>query len=189
MTITQIGGFGRIGVQFTGLDKLQAAITRLEQGNRVVEKVMGIIGNFMRRCIVYNFKREEQMDGTPWPPLSPLTLALRGKQGKKLQNMGLDVLFSPQELMDQLVPAEDVEMLVDTGRMRNSISYTVEGNSVYAGTNDEKAKTHQFGGTSEFHGKTYQVPMRQFIYIRDDDEMTMIKMLTDELIINALKAN
>ncbi len=70
-----------------------------------------------------------------WRPLSPLTLRLRRKAGS------------------------GAEILRDTGRLANSITHNVDGNTLEVGTNVEYAKHHQHG-----RGPMY----RPFLPLRED---------------------
>lgn len=61
--------------------------------------------------------------------------------------------------------------LNDTGRLKNSLTHNVVGNSVEVGTSVEYAPTHQFGATKGQYGKTSRgapipwgnVPARPFL--------------------------
>lgn len=59
--------------------------------------------------------------------------------------------------------------LVDTGRLRGSITYetTRDGLVLDVGTNVDYAPLHQFGGMSKFGGRQAYVPARPFLPIGD----------------------
>ena len=158
--IKHIPGFGRVGIQLTGLDKLNAALNRLAYANKDVGSILRLIGERMRRFCVDNIKiRKTQSDGTPWPPMSEATKAMRRTGGGT---------SAPR-------------LLEDTGRLRTSIAYKVEGNTVYTGTNVDYARDLQFGDESK------NLPAREFIWINDKTVEDLVKMLTNETIVSAIR--
>jgi|GEM_PF-3324229 len=152
-----ISGFGRAGVQIIGMQHLDRAIQGLINANRQNNHVLRLIGLKMQTMVRSNFEREENLDGSKWPPLSPWTLSERNA-----------------------APGEDVEKLRDTGRLYNSITFKVEGNAVYCGTNVQYGPKHQFGDPEN------NIPVREFLYIRNSDVDELTRFLTNELIVSAL---
>lgn len=61
------------------------------------------------------------------------------------------------------------QTLVDTGRLRGSITHQVRGMNVFVGTNVVYAATHQYG-----RGK---IPQRSFLGINEDDKDTILSIL------------
>jgi phage virion morphogenesis protein len=87
------------------------------------------------------FNDSRAPDGSTWHALSPVTIALRrkgkGKGGAK--------------------------PLLDTGRLRNSISYAVDANSVTVGSNVVYARMQQFGAKMGEFGRYSQLKrVREF---------------------------
>ena len=73
----------------------------------------------MRKIQLGHFEEQEQFDGTPWPPLSSVTIANRRKEG------------------------EGAQPLRDTNLMFTSITYKAGKGYAVTGTNDPKAPYHQ----------------------------------------------
>lgn len=87
------------------------------------------------------FRESRDPYGMPWRPLSPRTVARRRKGSSK--------------------------PLLDTGRMRNSITYRLIGSTgVEIGTNTVYAAIHQFGGRAG-RGRKVTIPARSFIATRE----------------------
>lgn len=101
-------------------DPVKKALTALAGKVRNLSPVMKIIGEYMLRSTEDRFKRQGPAPGgTPWAPLKPSTL--RQKKHNKI--------------------------LTESGRMRGSIRYRLEGSDTVAiGTNVPHAATHQLGG-------------------------------------------
>lgn len=71
--------------------------------------------------------------------------------------------------------------LVDTGRLKNSITKQVASNVVIVGTNVVYAAIHNFGGKAGRNRKV-TVPQREFMLLQDED-VTDIKDLLAEWIV------
>ena len=154
-----IPGFGSAGVQLIGAYKLQSFIRRLVGSVRDIHPVLNIIGNMMRNEILSHFPQAEgetgyNSDGTAWLPLSPMTIALRRK-GDESKN-------------------RDPMPLRDSGILYNSITFKIEGQTVYAGTNVDYAEKQQFGEGA--------IPPREFVWISDAKVEEMYNRLVNSLI-------
>lgn len=87
------------------------------------------------------FRESRDPYGLPWRPLSPRTVARRRKGSSK--------------------------PLLDTGRLRNSITYRLLGSTgVEIGSNTAYAAIHQFGGRAG-RGRKVGIPARTFIATRE----------------------
>lgn len=73
----------------------------------------------------------------PWKPLAKYTIRMKGSN----------------------------KILVDTGRLENSITFRVENNTVIWYTNVEYAPLHQYGGRV---GRN-EIPARPFLVLQDED--------------------
>lgn len=86
--------------------------------------------------------------------------------------------------------------LADTGRLRDSITHVVEGDSVLVGTNVVYGAVHQFGATIEARSAPYlrfkiagrwarrkrvTLPARPFLGFDDDDRRDVLAVLEDYL--------
>lgn len=86
--------------------------------------------------------------------------------------------------------------LADSGRLRDSITHAIEGNSVLIGTNVVYGAVHQFGATIEAKAAPYlrfqvggrwaskkrvTLPERPFLGFDDDDRRDVLEVLEDYL--------
>ncbi|HKV94886.1 MAG TPA: phage virion morphogenesis protein [Candidatus Angelobacter sp.] len=112
--------------------------------------LLKIAGAVMRSSIEQTFRDQGSPAGS-WPALAPSTLK-RGKGG-----IGR-------------------KMLIQSGRMKNSINYLVEGNTLTIGTNLRYAAIQQKGGIAgrkgpfkKKNGRRPFIPARPFVVFRPED--------------------
>ena len=109
------------------------------------------------------FRDSKAPDGTQWKPLSPVTIALRRQNSS--------------------------QPLLDTGRLRNSITRAVGVRDVVVGTNVRYAGTQQFGARKGRFGDTRRgapipwgnVPARPFLGLSREDKADVLDILRDAL--------
>lgn len=89
---------------------------------------MELIGQAMATEKDLGFRAETDPWGTPWARLSEVTMGRR--RGTSAQ------------------------ILRDTGRLQDSVTYTADANSATVGTNAKYAVTHQFGAKQGAYGRT-----------------------------------
>ena len=89
---------------------------------------MELIGQAMVTEKDLGFRAETDPWGNSWAKLSAVTMGRR--RGTSAQ------------------------ILRDTGIMQNSITYSADANSVVVGTNEPRARTHQFGAKQGAYGRT-----------------------------------
>ena len=178
---------GRVNIIVaTSAAGLSDTLVRLHRGLTDVEKPMRRVGVYMISSIHKNF--DAQGRPVKWAGLSPMT--------KSLRRSGV----GPGGML----------ILQDTGALRNSITYTLEGrDSLRVGTNLEYAKKLHFGGVNvmsahtervKSHSRTYKtgtskvksfsrrvprreykVPARPFILIQDSDVPVIEKIFIDHI--------
>lgn len=153
----QITGFGRVGVQVWGMDRLQKAVRGMLTRGRDPRDIFELIAERMRSMQHKHFETEEDVSGRAWEPLSPATVEAR----RKGPGTG------------------EPRILRDTGVMKASISKKAGVAEAIAGTNDPKAPFHQYG--------TGRIPRRQFIYLNSAECRVLVNMLTSDLIVDALR--
>ena len=68
--------------------------------------------------------------------------------------------------------------MLDTGRLRNSITYRVAGEVLYVGTNVEYAGIHQFGARAG-RRRNVVIPARPFLGISRDDREKIEHIIQD----------
>lgn len=125
---------------------------------------MRAIGHALAENARLRFRGSRGPNGEPWAPLSPVTIARR-RQG------------SSQPLMD-------------TGRLRNSITFAEEGpNAVVVGSNVRYARMQQQGARKGAFGRTSRggsipwgdVPGRPYLGVGTDDRRDIVALLTSDL--------
>lgn len=129
---------------------------RTEETDRLLEElrrrmadlrpVMEAVGQAVQSGTQQRFIDQAAPDGTPWRPLSPATLARRRSRGNS-----------------------SVQILRDTGRLMNSISYQASSKQVSVFTNVLYAATHQLG-----RGR---IPARPFFGYSDSDQAAIVEIL------------
>lgn len=120
--------------------------------------VMEAVGQIIQSGTQQRFVDQRGPDGSPWDALSPVTLARRRKAGRGAQ------------------------ILRDTGRLMNSISYKVTGDSVKVFTNVIYAGTQQLGARQGAYRASPPVPWgnipaRPFLGYSADDNAAVIEVL------------
>jgi len=120
--------------------------------------VMEAVGQIIQSGTQQRFVDQQAPDGTPWEALSQVTLDRRRKAGKGAQ------------------------ILRDTGRLMNSISYRVNGDSVSVFTNVIYAPTHQLGAQQGDYRASPPVswgdiPARPFLGYSASDEEAVLEVL------------
>jgi len=102
---------------------LDALIHRATHTDEALKKV----GARWKGNVLLSFRESKSPWGWSWARLRPSTISRRRKGSSK--------------------------PLMDTGRLRNSITYSVRGNVLELGTNVRYASTHQFGARKGQYGR------------------------------------
>jgi len=134
-------------VTVSGIEDVKEMVRRLERAGIHTMPVFRGIGARMRRIQLNHFKTQENADGSPWPPLSEATKNRPGRGG------------------------DSSEPLKDKGLMFGSIHYQANVGGAIVGTNDPKARFHNEGGEGD------RPPMREFIYLTDNDQNFLVDVL------------
>lgn len=108
-----------MSVEIRGLRETIADLEAVEGRIEDLEPVLLVMAEDLKTLIDDSFENSVSPSGRPWEPLKPATIAQRRANSDK--------------------------PLVDTGRLRNSISATAESRSIVFGTNVVYGGTHQFG--------------------------------------------
>jgi len=124
--------------------------------------VMDAVGQIIQSGTQQRFVDQQAPDGTPWAALSQVTLDRRRKAGKGAQ------------------------ILRDTGRLMNSISYQVDGDTVAVFTNVIYAPTHQLGAKQGAYRASPpipwgDIPARPFLGYSASDEEAVLEVLNGYL--------
>jgi len=97
-----------------------------------------------------------------WPPLSPETIKRKGSS----------------------------KPLIDTGKLRNSVTHKVEGNAVKVGVFGEEAviaAVHEFGTTKAGRGHKVVIPSRPFIRPTVDENIQEVEKIVGREIEKVLR--
>lgn len=79
------------------------------------------------------------------------------------------------------VRREGGQTLVDSGRLRDSITHQVAGDTVEVGTNVIYGGIHQFGGEAGPKARRVTIPSREYLGIEADDEREIGRIVDDHL--------
>lgn len=128
--------------------EIRQRLQRLQRKVGDLTPAMKLIGEELIRSTDDRFDQEIAPDGTPWKPNSAFTVAKKRAEGRILK------------------------VLQSTGQMRASITYQASRDRVVIGTNDQKARKHQFG---------VGVPKREFLGVSDEDRVEIVQIIEDFL--------
>lgn len=117
--------------------KLGAKLAAMEKAAADTAPIYAAIGQALVTRIRICFKFGIDPWGSPWAPIRYRAIR-RGKNGKASA-------VGRKQAEANTGSGSKGQPLVDTGRLRNSISYTSDATSVTVGTSVSFAKTHQFG--------------------------------------------
>ena len=168
-------------------EKVKALLKKAGNKTKDLKVPLKRCGILMLSSIDKNFRAE----GRPkrWAPLSPMTIAMRRKEGK------------------------EAKILQDTGRGKNSIVYKVVSNQkVQIGTNLGYMKIHQEGGSIKIPARDIypvrarvlhwvdpntgedifamhvhqkermaKIPQRKFLLFQEDDKKNIVNIFTEYL--------
>lgn len=140
-------------VTLRGIKRVQDLVRDFERSGIDTMPVFRGIGARMRRIQIGHFDAKKNLDGSAWPPLSEVTKSKPGRGG------------------DSARPLRHHDL------MFTSITYKATKKYAVVGTNDPKAEYHQDGSEDGKH-----LPMRQFIYITEEDTDFLVNVLTDRLV-------
>lgn len=123
------------------------------------------IGDDLANNIRLRIRESRSPDGSPFAPLSPVTIARRRGGGK------------------------GAKPLLDTGRFANGISHRVDANSVEVGTNAIQGPMLHFGAAKGAFGRTSRgapipwgnVPARPWLGVSVDDRAGMLEVFAEAI--------
>jgi phage virion morphogenesis protein len=125
-------------------------LAELRRRMRDLRPVMEAVGQVIQSGTQQRFIDQEDPEGNPWAPLKPSTIALR-RRGP--------------------MATGSIQILRDTGRLMNSISYRATSKQVAILTNVAYAGTHQFGYPRR------NIPARPFFGYSASDQAAVVEVL------------
>lgn len=143
-----------IDVRVQGLGLIRRALYAMSS-RKTKEKALNAIGAYLQAQAQARFETETGPDGRRWHALSRRTI----QRGIRASDVGRDGRLNARG-------ARRISMrkiLTDTGRLKSSISYRLNGtSSVSVGSDLVYANIHQFGGS--------HIPARPFLGLAAGDE-------------------
>lgn len=139
---------------------VKGMLTDMSRRGENMRPVMREIGEIVRSSILRNFAE----GGRPekWVPTKIL--------GKTNTSNRTDTtyLLKPKKGKSPSTPLPGRLTLIDTGRLRNSITSRAYGDRVEIGTKVVYAAIHQFGGKAG-RGRKVTIPARPYLMVQDED--------------------
>lgn len=144
--------------------EVTAAFAKMVAAGSNPRPYLAAIGAALASSTQLRFRESRAPDGSTWRALSPVTIAHRRKGSAK--------------------------PLLDTGRLANSMHYSVDGNSVTIGTDVIYARLQQQGAKQGEFGRTKRngpipwgnVPGRPFLGLSSDDRAGVLDILAQHLV-------
>lgn len=124
-------------IRVSGLDRTQQFMDEIAARLADMSPILEVVAQDVKTAIDDSFAQQSSPDGTPWAPLSRATLSKRRGSGAQ-------------------------SILIDTGRLRNSVTTTFGRRSIGFGTNVAYGGAHQFGYTPR------RLPARPYMPVTSD---------------------
>jgi phage virion morphogenesis protein len=142
------------------LDRLRANVGDLTP-------TMQAIGLYYERRVLENFKAESSPDGTPWAPLSAVTLHLGLAKNKGWKKSGYLSARGTRYLQGKRILWErgDLEGSVHSQASKDSVTIGTGGHIPYAAI-------HQFGGQAG-RGRKVTIPARPYLALNRGTELEL----------------
>lgn len=150
---------------------MREALEAVERNARSLPSLLPAVGSILVADAQLAFREARDPWGVPWARLSQTTLIRRAarRTGGKPYKIKGGLKKKAAAIIASAKP------LLDTGVLRNSITFRVEGNSVLVGTNLKYAGTQQFGAAKGAFGRTRHgapipwgnIPARAFLPMRN----------------------
>lgn len=161
---------GKTGVSLNwgGLDKcVDKAVKQLADHRPILKEV----GEAMVSSTMQRFEEGKGPDGTPWEPSARAWQQGLGHSARKATAKRKGRRFKADS-------GSFGKTLVDTARLRNSISAAVTADDVLWGTNLVYARIHQKGGKAGRGHKT-TLPARPYLGLNDEDLEEIAGIIAD----------
>jgi phage virion morphogenesis protein len=134
--------------------------------NPALERVGKKVGEALVSSTIQRFNGQHAPDGTKWQRHAAVTVTPRAKDYRKNGALRKGI----RERM------ETRKILIDSARLRNSISFKAVGTKVHVGTNVKYARIHQKGGMAG-RGKKVRIPARPFLGVSSDDKKEVRRLV------------
>ena len=154
-------------------DELRRALQRAQRRCHNMTPAWAQVGEHMLVSVDDNFAAEGRP--TKWQVWSSATLESKmGGRGKTYTKKGALRVKANKRLNSD-------NILTDSGRLRNSITYRADSGGVQVGTNAKYAAIHQFGGKAG-RNKSVTIVKREYLLIQGEDELIIARIIEDYII-------
>lgn len=120
------------------------------------------VGHAVLNSTLQRFKDGVDPDGKPWPKSQRVLGKQPGRKGRK-----------------------GTKTLIDTGRLRSSLTVVASPDEAVVGSNTIYARIHQYGGKTG-RGRAVKMPARPYLGVNDDDRK-IIGAIVEDAIEEALR--
>lgn len=157
-------------IEFTVNDQaLRAQLARIGDAAVNVTPLLKIAGQHMRGSIDRTFRDQGSPAGS-WTPLAAATLR---KTGKRVKGQGARGL---QGALGRANFNASRKILIASGRLKNSITQSVQERTLTIGTNLRYARIHQLGGKAG-RGRKVRIPARPYLVFRPEDAAAIVRKM------------
>ncbi|MBL0142658.1 MAG: phage virion morphogenesis protein [Betaproteobacteria bacterium] len=146
-------------------EQVTRLLSRLSELGTNLRPAMNAIGEAVVNSTRLRFAESAAPDGSAWKPLAFATLIARSRRGRR---------------GSRIVSVGSGQPLLDTGQLRNSISFGASDREVVIGTPLSWSRVHQFGGQAG-RGHKVRIPARPFLGISQEDRAEITAILADHL--------
>jgi len=129
----------------------------VEVGN--AQGLMAKIGKAMKGHATRRFQAGAGPEGEKWKPLAGPRKNRKGRDGK---------------------PEKNPKPILDTARLRDSISFSATPSEVHVGSNVEYARIHQLGGQAG-RGRKVTIPARPYLGLSEEDKEEIADLVKQHL--------
>lgn len=156
---------------------VREALDRLARAGADLRPAFADIGEHLLISHRERWDRQVDPDGKPWKPLSDATLRrkmLKGvRRGKDAKRKSLTTRGRTKA--GAIAALGRAQILVESGDLRDTLSYDARTNQLAFGTNRKYGATHQFGDPER------GIPARPFLGLSGDDRDAILEILADHL--------
>lgn len=159
-------------------------LERLQARSDDMTPVMTRIGALYERRVLENFSKESAPDGTPWTPLSEVTMHMGLAKNKGWQPVRRGLSARGKRYL------QGKKILFEKGYLQQSIHFQADSDSVTIGSSGSipYAAIQQFGGKAG-RGRKVTIPARPYLAMNEGDGVALadkdrgwiLELIADEL--------
>jgi phage virion morphogenesis protein len=146
--------------------EVKASLQKLQGRFGNLKSALNEVGQRYERRLLEGWARGETPDGTPWQPLSAITLQLQLHKGKGFKKTGYLTAAGRKYLQSK-------SLLVQSGRMRKRLHYQADATAMTIGISGiPYAAIHQFGGMAG-RGRKVKIPARPWLAVNSGTSLAL----------------